>query len=203
MWVIGTLLALIYSIVTTDGFTSTAMLWAKHQGSEAKARCQLGIYRTAQSRVMSGREIALSMGGVDIVDFSEDEEEDVEDADTDSATAEPEETRTDEELGTTHGYEGDFKVGDVVRVKDDIRIWSVKQYSDEGFSCQGFEGKVVQLVLYGRKLKSLCSAITPVKVDFEPTGNGVPEGMFTRKFTAHFAGDELDLVTAASETGTS
>jgi uncharacterized protein YodC (DUF2158 family) len=152
---------------------------------------------------MSGREIALSMGGVDIVDFSEDEEEDVEDADTDSATAEPEETRTDEELGTTHGYEGDFKVGDVVRVKDDIRIWSVKQYSDEGFSCQGFEGKVVQLVLYGRKLKSLCSAITPVKVDFEPTGNGVPEGMFTRKFTAHFAGDELDLVTAASETGTS
>ena len=53
----------------------------------------------------------------------------------------------------THGYEGDFKVGDVVRVKADIRIWSVKEYSKEGFDCKGYEGTIKELVLYGRKLK--------------------------------------------------
>ena len=53
----------------------------------------------------------------------------------------------------THGYEGDFKVGDVVRVKSDIRIWSVKEHSKEGFDCKGYEGTVKELVLYGRKLK--------------------------------------------------
>lgn len=138
------------------------------------------------------------MGGVEIVDFSDESEEEADVEDSIEAKDDPD--CTDEDLGKTHGYEGDFKVGDIVRVKDDIRIWSVKQYSEEGFSCQGYEGKVVQLVLYGRKLKSLCSAITPVKVDFEPTGKGVPEGMFKRKFTAHFAGEELELVQAATET---
>jgi hypothetical protein len=37
-------------------------------------------------------------------------------------------------------------------------------------------GEVVGLDLYGRKLKSLCSAITPIKVEFQKDGNGVPPG---------------------------
>ena len=53
----------------------------------------------------------------------------------------------------THGYEGDFNVGDVVRVKADIRIWSEKEHSKEGFDCKGYEGTIKELVLYGRKLK--------------------------------------------------
>jgi hypothetical protein len=77
----------------------------------------------------------------------------------------------------THGYEGAFQVGDTVRVKDSIRIWSVKEYKDEGIDVRGYTGKVKSLELYGRKFKSLCSAITPVKVEIEPTGEGVPEGM--------------------------
>lgn len=64
----------------------------------------------------------------------------------------------------TYGYEGDFQVGDVVKITKPIRIWSVKQYMKEGFICEGFVGKVVGLALYGRKFNSLCSAITPVKV---------------------------------------
>ena len=64
----------------------------------------------------------------------------------------------------TYGYEGNFQVGDVVKVTKPIRIWSVKQYMKEGFICEGFVGKVVGLALYGRKFNSLCSAITPVKV---------------------------------------
>lgn len=102
--------------------------------------------------------------------------------------------KTDEELGKTHGYEGDFKVGDIVRVKESITIWSVKEYSDIGFNCQGYEGVVRGLVLYGRKHKSLCSAITPVKVEFEPTNKGIPEGKFSKKFSAHFASTELEKI---------
>ena len=62
-------------------------------------------------------------------------------------------TKTDQENGLTHGYEGTFKVGDRVKVLKSIKIWSVKQYFKQGFECQGFEGKVVDLVLYGRKKK--------------------------------------------------
>ena len=94
----------------------------------------------------------------------------------------------------THGYEGDFNVGDIVKVTKKIKIWSVKPYTKEGFECQGFVGKVNSLALYGRKFKTLCSAITPVKVEFEPTGEGIPSGMFERKWIAHFAGDELELI---------
>lgn len=106
---------------------------------------------------------------------------------------------TDEELQKTHGYEGDFKVGDVVRVAKPIRIWSVKQHAKEGFMAEGFVGTVSQLVLYGRKHKTLCSAITPIKVEFLPDGEGIPAGMFEKKFVAHFAADELDLIQAAAE----
>jgi len=106
-------------------------------------------------------------------------------------------TKTDLELGKTHGYEGDFKVGDVVRVSKSTRIWSVKPHTEKGFDPVGYQGVVKELVLYGRKLKSLCSAITPIKVEFEPTSAGVPAGMFERKWTAHFAHDELDLVSKA------
>lgn len=94
----------------------------------------------------------------------------------------------------THGYEGNFKVGDVVRVAKDIRIWSVKAYSKEGFMAKGFTGKVSALLLYGRKHGTLCSAITPIKVDFEPNGEGIPPNMFEKKWIAHFAADELELV---------
>ena len=102
--------------------------------------------------------------------------------------------KTDQELGKTHGYEGDFKVGDIVRVKERITIWSVKEYADQGFNCQGYEGVVQALALYGRKYKSLCSAITPVKVEFQPSSKGIPEGMFSRKFAAHFASTELEKI---------
>jgi len=104
---------------------------------------------------------------------------------------------TDEETKKTHGYEGDFKVGDMVRVKSSCKIYSVKQYADKGFDPKGFEGVVSALVLYGRKYKSLCSAITPVKVEFQPTSNGIPVEMFERKWNAHFAGDELELIKRA------
>ena len=95
--------------------------------------------------------------------------------------------RTDEEKGLTHGYEGNFKVGDRVRViKQNLRIWSVKPYMQDGFLCDGFTGKVHSLVLYGRKKRALCSAITPIKVEFEPNGEGIPPGMFERNFFLHF-----------------
>lgn len=97
----------------------------------------------------------------------------------------------------THGYEGDFGVGDVVKVKNDITIWSVKQYRDNGFNCKDMVGTVAGLSLYGRKFKTLCSAITPVQIDFQPDGEGIPEGMFERKWRGHFAGDELELITKA------
>jgi len=103
---------------------------------------------------------------------------------------------TDEDLGKTNGYEGKFKVGNVVRVVKPIKIWSVKPYTKEGFDANGIVGKVSSLVLYGRKLKSLCSAITPVKVEFTPDDPSlISKGLaFERKFTIHFSAEELELV---------
>lgn len=98
----------------------------------------------------------------------------------------------------THGYEGDFKVGDVVRVKSSIRIWSVKPYTKTGFDALGFVGTVHSLALFGRKYKTLCSAITPIKVEFQLDGDGIPSAMFERKWIAHFSSDELDLIRAAA-----
>jgi len=99
--------------------------------------------------------------------------------------------QTDEEKGLTHGYEGDYKVGDVVRVSIHTKIYSVKKFMKEGFDPHGFVGVVHSFDLYGRKLKSLCSAITPIKVEFPVDSDGIPSGMFDRKFQLHFAADEL------------
>ena len=38
-------------------------------------------------------------------------------------------------------------------MKSDIKIWSVKQHSKDGFICKDYEGTVVSLALYGRKEK--------------------------------------------------
>jgi hypothetical protein len=69
----------------------------------------------------------------------------------------------------------------------------------DGFDCEGFEGVVQSLVLYGRKFKSLCGAITPIKVEFQPNGSGIPPGMFQKKWLGHFAGDELELIESSPQ----
>ena len=101
---------------------------------------------------------------------------------------------TGEALQKTHGYEGSFKTGDIVRVNKSVRIWSVKPFTQTGVDVMNYVGTVSALVLYGRKFKTLCSAITPIKVEFQPDGEGVPTGAFERKFLLHFAADELELV---------
>lgn len=102
--------------------------------------------------------------------------------------------KTDEDKGLSHGYEGDFKIGDKVRVTANVKIWSVKQFMKEGFEVSGFTGTVSSLALYGRKHKTLCSAITPIRVEFQPDGEGIPTGMFDKKFILHFASDELERI---------
>lgn len=131
----------------------------------------------------------LKMGLVDIVDFSDEEDEEIV-----TTKSNKDDTRTDQEKGLTHGYEGSFKVGDKVRVIVSTKIWSVKEYNKIGFDPQGMCGTVDALVLYGRKLKTLCSAITPVKVSFKPDNEGIPPNMFTRAWSAHFSAEELELV---------
>eukprot|EP01036_Dinobryon_divergens_P044570 gene44570-59472_t len=89
--------------------------------------------------------------------------------------------RTDQEKGLTHGYEGNFKVGDKVKIsKKGLHFWHVKPYMKDGFDPSGFTGVVASLALYGRKNKSLCSAITPIRVEFFD-GEGIPQGMFEKK----------------------
>ena len=154
--------------------------------------CLTLCWRSSLAYRHSGRSILThdgirkrSFNAVNIPEFGEEE------------TGATENPLTDEEAKKTHGYEGDFKVGDIVRVKNSCKIYSIKQYADNGFDPKGFEGVVSALVLYGRKYKSLCSAITPVKVEFQPTNTGIPAGMFDRKWNAHFAGDELELIKRA------
>jgi hypothetical protein len=89
---------------------------------------------------------------------------------------EEKDTKTDAELGKTHGYEGDFKLGDIVKINADIRLWHVKAYNKEGFIAKGFVGKIQGFDLYGRKYNSLCSAITPIRVEFQPDGVGIVPG---------------------------
>lgn len=112
----------------------------------------------------------------------------------DDSTNEIVDDKTDEEKGLTHGYEGKFKVGDRVRIIKHTKIYSVKQYASDGFDPFGYVGQVVSLVLYGRKFKSLCSAITPIKVEFQPNGDGIPTDMFDKKFQAHFDNEEVELI---------
>ena len=60
--------------------------------------------------------------------------------DSPSESADADISKTDLELGKTHGYEGNYKIGDKVRVISDIRLWHVKEYAKDGFICKGFEG---------------------------------------------------------------
>ena len=136
-------------------------------GGAANARG--GVTAFAGTRWTPGpRAVSTALAGGKIEEFVDDEVV-ADDGGGNSGKNENDgDTRTDEEKGLTHGYEGDFKVGDVVKVKTCPKIWSVKAYSKEGFSPVGLVGKVQSLVLYGRKFKSLCSAITPIKVEFQP-----------------------------------
>lgn len=168
------------------------------------SRLQLGGWTStseiSHSWLEGPRASSMSLAGGRIEEFTDEEVvEEVGDADTNGGKKDDADTRTDEEKGLSHGYEGDYKVGDVVKVKKCPKIWSVKAYSKEGFSPVGLVGKVQSLVLYGRKLKSLCSAITPIKVEFQPDDASVAAlGLtFERKFLLHFSADELELIQKA------
>lgn len=147
------LLALLLTNHGTKAFVKTSL---RRQHTSVKYVEHQQVISSTKSR---SRSMPLSMA-VDIVEFGGDDEE--------SDEAKPQKR--------THGYEGDFLPGDIVRVKADIRIWSVKAYMKEGFDVKGFEGKVKSLQLYGRKKGGLCSAITPVQVEFEPSGPGQVPG---------------------------
>ena len=105
-----------------------------------------------------------------------------------------EQKKTEEELQLSHGYEGDFKVGERVKVNRSLKFWSVKQYMKTGFDPLGYTGTIVSFALYGKKYKTLCSAITPIRVEFQPDGEGIPPGMFDKKFILHFSKDEIERI---------
>lgn len=135
------------------------------------------------------RRVRLCM--VEVPEFGDEDEEGEDSAGT--ADLETKDDRTDKEKGLTHGYEGDFKPGDAIRVKTNVRIYSVKPLTKDGFDSQGLEGTINALILYGRKKDSLCSAITPIKVKFEPGSPGVPPEI-ERGFFLHFDKDEIERV---------
>lgn len=58
-----------------------------------------------------------------MIEFGDEEEEE----------ADSDDKRTDEEKGLSHGYEGDFKIGDIVKV----RKYGIKKY--------GF--KIIQIIV--------------------------------------------------------
>ena len=130
----------------------------------------------------TNRQLLLRMASGEIPEFDDDVEQG-EDSDVDD--------RTDREKGLTHGYEGDFKKGDNIRVTLSCKIYSVKPFLNEGMDPRGMEGEVTDLVLYGRKKNSLCSAITPIKVKFQPGGVGVPPEI-ERPFFLHFESSEIE-----------
>ena len=134
-------------------------------------------------KILSNNQNNIKLYDANVLDFTETE------GDNDG-----DDIRSDEEKGLTHGYEGDFKVGDVVKVKISTTIYSVADYRKEGFDPQGLQGIIHELVLYGRKEKSLCSAITPIKVKFDPAVIGTDALSFKRPFFLHFAGDELEKI---------
>ena len=136
--------------------------------------------------VSGGRVNNLHLRAAEIPEFDDDEM-----TDDDSGDSEEEDDRTDMEKGLSHGYEGDFKKGESVRVLADCKIYSVKPFLSEGLIPKGMEGEIAELVLYGRKHKSLCSAITPIKVKFQPGGPGVPPEI-ERPFFLHFEASEVE-----------
>lgn len=58
------------------------------------------------------KEISTKLYGAQLLEFGEDEDENSDLTDT----------RTDEEKGLSHGYEGDFTAGDVVKVRNDKKF---------------------------------------------------------------------------------
>lgn len=161
--------------LTGGSSTAVASLWTN------KHSVYCGIGGISIHKAVRRRRFSSSLHAVEIKEFADDDFSEVE--------VEP---------IKTHGYEGDFKVGDLVRVKSSIRIWSVKPYTKTGFDALGFVGTVHSLALFGRKYKTLCSAITPIKVEFQPDGDGIPSAMFEKKWIGHFSSDELDLIRAAA-----
>ena len=147
------------------------------------------IYSSVRKKGLQVSATALHM--VDVPEFGDDDD-DFDDGEEQAATGEKDD-RTDMEKGLTHGYEGNFKVGDNIRVKAHCQIYSVIPLRDEGFDACGLTGKIVSLELYGRKQKSLCSAITPLKCLFEPGNEGVPDAV-QRRFFLHFNKDEVELM---------
>ena len=65
--------------------------------------------RNLQSATLQkSRSDCLILNGAQITEFDFEDEDD----------SDPNDTRTDEEKGLSHGYEGDFKIGDVVKVRN-------------------------------------------------------------------------------------
>jgi hypothetical protein len=71
-----------------------------------------------QNACKSNFEKSTRLSGAQITTFDFEDEDD----------SDPSDTRTDEEKGLTHGYEGDFKVGDVVKV----RLYSLRPIAEDG-----------------------------------------------------------------------
>lgn len=140
----------------------------------------ISILQSRSHLLSTSGQILSMINNIDIIDFADEEE----------PSGPPE-----QKDNKTHGYEGDFKVGDRVRVIKNITIFSVKKYSQSGFNIHGYTGKVAALLLYGKKYGTLCSAITPIKVQFQPGEEGVSSEMFQKPFFAHFCAEELEHVT--------
>ena len=70
-----------------------------------------------QNACKSNVEKSTRLSGAQITTFDFEDEDD----------SDPSDTRTDEEKGLTHGYEGDFKVGDVVKV----RLYSLRLIAED------------------------------------------------------------------------
>ena len=158
--------------------TRTPMLG---EGARGMKCTQNGLALHRNDEVI-GRLGVLRMASAEIPEFGDDVEEG-EDSEADD--------RTDRDKGLSHGYEGDFKKGDNIKVTMTCTIYSVKPFLKEGLQAQGMEGEVADLVLYGRKHDSLCSAITPIKVKFQPGGVGVPPEI-KRPFFLHFESSEIE-----------
>ena len=92
------------------------------------------LFLNSKNLIMNKSIINLKMAG-DITELGFDSPSESEDI-----------SKTDLELGKSHGYEGDYKIGDKVRVIADIRLWHVKEYAKDGFICKGFEGLCVDKI---------------------------------------------------------
>jgi len=197
MYLMGLVLYLTHFTMTMDAFKSLSrgrLRWS-FEDAVVKQRAGANNIRELTNDIFFTRWIHSQKGtqkrsfvlNAEVLEFGGAEED-----------GDDEDTRTDEEKGATHGYEGNFKVGDIVRVVVSTKIYSVKQHRENGFDPKGLVGKVSGLALYGRKQKSLCSAITPVKVTFI-AAEQAPERSLgdVGKFTLHFSGKELELISQA------